>query len=75
MRESKVVARILTNDREHPRRLGSFSITLVLCLIVKHGLVDDEDVLATLSNDFILLAFPDFTSVSEPADLWKQMKI
>lgn len=66
---------MLTNDREHARRLGGFGITFILCLIVKHGLVDNEDVLATLGNDFIFLAFPDFTTVFEPADLWTHMKL
>lgn len=66
---------MFTDDREHARRLGGFGLAFILCLIVKHGLVDNEDVLATLGDNFILLAFPDFTTVFEPADLWKHTQM
>lgn len=60
---------ILTNDSEHAGGFGGLSVTFVFSLIVKHRLVDDEDVLATLSNNFILLPLSNFTSILKPADL------
>lgn len=69
-----MAAGALTNDSEHARRLGGSGIAFVLGLIVKHGLVDDEDVLAALGNDFIFLPFPDLTAISEPADLWEKRR-
>lgn len=61
---------ILTNDSEHARGLWGLCITFVFSLIVKHRLVDDEDVLATLCDNFVFLSLSDFISVLKPADLW-----
>lgn len=68
-RDSDVITAILTNNSEHARGLGGPSITFVFSFIVKHRLVDDEDVLATLSDNFVLLPLSDFTSILKPADL------
>lgn len=73
-KESAEAAATLTDDGQHARRLGGPGITLVLGLVVKHRLVDDEDVLAALGDDFIFLPFPDLTAVSEPADLWEKRR-
>lgn len=59
----------LTHDSEHAGGLGGLGVTFVFSLIVKHRLVDDEDVLASLSDDLIFLPLPDFTSIFKPADL------
>lgn len=67
--QSEVNTVTLTDDSEHARGLGGLGVTFVLSLIVKHRLVDDEDVLASLSDDLIFLSLPDFTSIFKPADL------
>lgn len=59
----------LTDNSEHAGGLGGLSVTFVFSLIVKYRLVDDEDVLATLSDDFVFLPLSDFTSILKPADL------
>lgn len=69
-----MAATVLTDDSEHARRLGGFGIAFILSLIVKHRLVDNEDMVATLGNNFIFLPFPDLTSISEPANLWKSRR-
>lgn len=63
------MALFLTNDSEHAGGFGGLCITFIFSLIFKHRLVDDEDVLATLCDNFVLLSLSDFTSVLEPADL------
>lgn len=68
-RDSDVITVILTDDSEHAGGLGGLSVTFVFSLIVKHRLVDDEDVLATLCDNFVLLPLSDFTSILKPADL------
>lgn len=60
---------ILTDDSEHAGGLGGFGVAFILGLVVKHGLVDDEDVLAALGDNFVLLPLSDFTSILKPADL------
>lgn len=60
---------VLTDNREHPGGLAGLCVTFIFSLVVKHRLVDDEDVLATLSNNLVLFTLSDFTSVLEPADL------
>lgn len=60
---------VLTDDSEHAGGFGSLRLTFVFGLIVKHRLVDDEDVLSALSDNFVLLPLSDFTSILKPADL------
>jgi len=62
----------LTDDREHAGGLGGSGVTFVLGLVVKHRLVHDEGPLDPLSEDLVLLSFPDLVSVFEPADLSKR---
>lgn len=59
----------LTDDSQHAGGFGGLCITFVFSFIIKHRFVDDEDVLAALSNNFIFLSFSDFTSIFVPADL------
>lgn len=64
----------LTNNCQHAGGLGGPGVTFVLGLIVKHWLVDDEDSLDSLSNNLVLLSFPDLAAVLEPANLKDQSK-
>lgn len=59
----------LTHDSEHAGGFGGCCITFVFCFIFKHRLVDKEDVLSALDDNFVLLPLSDFTSLFEPADL------
>lgn len=64
-----MITSVLTDDSEHAGGLGGLGVTFVLSLIVKHRLVDDEEVLAAFSDDFVLFPLPDFISILKPADL------
>lgn len=65
---------ILTNDSEHAGGLGGSGITFVLSLIVEHRLVDDEDPLDSLSDNLVLLSFPDLAAILEPTNLvWEKL--
>lgn len=67
--------RLLTDDSEHAGRLGGPGVTFVLRLIVEHRLVDDEDPLDSLSDDLVLLSFPDLATVFEPTNLHNNMRV
>lgn len=60
---------LLTDDSEHAGGLGGSGITFILGFIVEHGLVDDEDPLDSLSDDLVLLSFPDLAAILEPTNL------
>lgn len=59
----------LTDDSEHAGGFGGLCITFIFSLIVEHRLVDDEDMLATFGDNFVLLPLSDFTSIFKPAYL------
>lgn len=68
-------AELLTDDGQHAAGLGRPGVTLVLGLIIKHRLVDDENPLSSFSADLVLLAFPDLTAVLEPANLQQNITV
>ena len=67
--------RSLTDDGQHARGFGCSGVTLVLSLIVEHGLVYDEDPLDALRDDLVLLSFPDLTAVLKPANLQQKSRV
>lgn len=60
---------ILTDNGQHAGGFGGLCVTFVFSLIVKHRLVNEEDVLAALGNNFIFLPLSDFTSIFKPVNL------
>ena len=64
----------LTDNCQHARGFGGLCIAFILSFIIKDCLVDDEDMLATCCNYFILFPFSDFTAILKPANLFQNKR-
>lgn len=62
----------LTDDCEDAGGFSGSGVALVLGLVVKDRLMDDEDPLDALGDYLIFLTFPDLTAVPEPFNLKEQ---
>lgn len=64
-----------TNDSKHAGGFGGLGVAFIFRFIVEDRLAYDENTFHSFRNDLIFFAFSDFTTVFEPANLFRSLKV